>query len=51
MIRRPMRALDTLWRRVTSLPTDFAAVAYEQKRKVIADLFAGDVTALATRCS
>ncbi|HEY7066177.1 MAG TPA: malto-oligosyltrehalose synthase [Chloroflexota bacterium] len=41
--------LDALWTRVTGEPADFRAVAYRQKRKVIAELFAGDVSALATR--
>jgi (1->4)-alpha-D-glucan 1-alpha-D-glucosylmutase len=41
--------LDALWTRVTGRPADFGALADEQKRKVIAELFAGDVSALATR--
>jgi len=41
--------LDALWTRVTGRPADFAALVHEQKCKVIAELFAGDVSALATR--
>src|SRR5579883_1637717 len=43
--------LDALWTRLTGQPADFCAIAYEQKLKVMADLFAGDVSALATRLS
>ena len=43
--------LDALWTRCTGQAADFDAVARHQKRRVMAELFAGDVSALATRLS
>jgi (1->4)-alpha-D-glucan 1-alpha-D-glucosylmutase len=38
--------LDASYRRVTGLALDFHAVAYEQKRRVMGDLFGGDIRGL-----
>ena len=42
-------ALDAIYQGVTGKTLDFAEVAYRQKRRVMSDLFVGDVSALAQR--
>jgi (1->4)-alpha-D-glucan 1-alpha-D-glucosylmutase len=46
---RATEALDDLYRRFTGDDSAFAEVAYAQKRRVIAQLFAGEARALARR--
>jgi (1->4)-alpha-D-glucan 1-alpha-D-glucosylmutase len=44
-------AIDAIYRRVTGETLDFREIAYAQKRRVMRDLFVGDVDALALRLS
>ncbi len=44
--RRSETALDALYRRVSGIDDSFAEIVYHQKRKVMADLFSGDVRSL-----
>jgi (1->4)-alpha-D-glucan 1-alpha-D-glucosylmutase len=43
------RQLDDTFRRVTGVEAGFAEIAYQQKRRVMAELFSGDVRAMVQR--
>lgn len=47
--RDGVERLDDLYRRFSGVEDDFETIAYHQKRKVMADLFSGDVRALVAR--
>jgi (1->4)-alpha-D-glucan 1-alpha-D-glucosylmutase len=46
---RSLDRLDALYRRISGIQESFEQIAYAQKRKVMAELFSGDVRALVVR--